>query len=139
MSVPFSFEPPISINALTVTKTKHLSGKDPRVIDKRREEFQTLMDWGFAKTEGSTEGKTIVRVILIPPEADGKVKVRVGIRGDQIRDPVESSAYLPSSLARMAFTLDLIGKECEPSDVRKAYYNTPYNGDVLMRIPQYLK
>lgn len=88
--------PLAAVRALTLKRPKKLSRKDPRVIKEMTNEIQKLFQWNCFIDELPNKDDIVLDLIIIPTEVDGRVKVRVGIRGD--RDPrkdVDTATELP--------------------------------------------
>lgn len=63
--------------------------RDPRVQAKYKQEIETLHKWNCFTDERPNEKDIILSLIVIPTEVDGKVKTRIGIRGDMDEREVE--------------------------------------------------
>eukprot|EP00388_Colpodella_angusta_P024665 GDKJ01064909.1.p1 GENE.GDKJ01064909.1~~GDKJ01064909.1.p1 ORF type:complete len:1020 (+),score=47.94 GDKJ01064909.1:59-3118(+) len=128
----------VVVGALTKSKTKKLNRSFPGVTEALNKEFKTLVDMGCFETlnTSDTEGE-LVSVMLVPTMSNGKVKVRIALRGDCIRNPVgDTAAYLPVlPLRLMTLVHYLSAVEVGATDVKKAYYQTPYQGTTRLKLP----
>lgn len=133
---------PRMVNALTTVRAKKLSMKDPRVQAKYMQEIETLHKWNCFKNELPLEGDVVLSLIIIPTEVDGKVKTRIGIRGDMDQREVEVETELPSMEIRLLALIKILtdrknGSSVISLDVPKAYYQTdlPPESRIFIRLP----
>eukprot|EP00388_Colpodella_angusta_P004466 GDKJ01014698.1.p1 GENE.GDKJ01014698.1~~GDKJ01014698.1.p1 ORF type:complete len:959 (-),score=75.14 GDKJ01014698.1:120-2996(-) len=130
------------VNALTTTRAKKVSAKDPRVRSKINEEIEVLSKWGCFADEMPSENDVVLKLIIIPTEVDGKIKVRIGIRGDLDERDVEADTELPSVEIRLLSLIRILndrekGYEIVSLDVPKAYYQTelPRTDRIFISLP----
>lgn len=139
---PHNTPKPLLIAALTderALKVKAPTG--PEVNKKRQESFETLVDMNcFKKTTATDPGET-VDVLFVVTQVGETLKARVALRGDAIKNPsVETTTELPDLWLRILSSIYFLSKKSPimAADVKKAYYQTPYHGDVKLRLPKYL-
>lgn len=61
--------------------------------------------------EEPKHGDTVLELIVIPTEVDGKVKVRIGIRGDKDDRIVDTKTELPGQHIRLLALISLLEKK----------------------------
>lgn len=141
MLFPNKNEDYYQVAVLTTKQTLRLPYNYPGVSDKVQKEFEQLVDMEcFMKIpiEKMNPDK-VVDVILIPTLKENKgVKVCVGLRGDTIKNiELDTSAELRILPLRMIHLIKLLSyKNIGATDVKKAYYQTPYEGNILLRLPK---
>lgn len=109
-------------------------------LPSRQEAFEKLVDLGCFTRE-APPGQS-VSLLFVTTRTGEVVKSRVTLRGDTIRNPTtDVTTHLPDLWLRLLSLVHFLSKGLNIAavDVEKAYYQTPYSGEISLKLPRYLK